>query len=311
MNCTDCQKTYQAYLSDLPSEWRSQIALLMCKVIDDIDELACPDVKACETLTSLSPFTLTDEGQLSITYKDERGVSVTRSVTLNITSDEDFIQNQFDGAQTPGDYWIDGIGRAAAFEVTGSTEASNGIYLPAANTIGISANGIGVTTIASDGLLTHNGNIFLSAAISSQPAISFFLNSLAGSDYFIQRRGTTLDFHAAGIAAISVNTNVAYTANSNSLQGHEWYSMETPTNNNLMQLFPDGSLLLMTTTVQQTPDPSAIFEIDSEERGFLPPRMSSVQKNAIPSPSEGLMVYDTDLKKLCVYTTAWETVTSV
>ena len=58
-------------------------------------------------------------------------------------------------------------------------------------------------------------------------------------------------------------------------------------------------------------NPSAIVTIDSTTRGFLPPRMTTAQKNAIATPAAGLMVYDTNLNKLCVYTTAWETITSV
>lgn len=56
---------------------------------------------------------------------------------------------------------------------------------------------------------------------------------------------------------------------------------------------------------------SAIMQADSTSRGFLPPRMTTTQKNAIASPAVGLVVYDTTLNKLCVYTTAWETITSV
>jgi len=58
-------------------------------------------------------------------------------------------------------------------------------------------------------------------------------------------------------------------------------------------------------------DTSAILQLDSSSRGFLPSRMTTAQKNAIVSPGEGLMVYDTTLHKLCIYTgTAWETITS-
>lgn len=39
--------------------------------------------------------------------------------------------------------------------------------------------------------------------------------------------------------------------------------------------------------------------------------MTTTQKNAISSPTAGMIVYDTTLNKLCVYTTAWETITSV
>lgn len=55
----------------------------------------------------------------------------------------------------------------------------------------------------------------------------------------------------------------------------------------------------------------SILQIDSTTKGFLPPRMTTTQKNAIATPAAGLMVYDSTLNKLCVYTTAWETVTSV
>jgi len=53
------------------------------------------------------------------------------------------------------------------------------------------------------------------------------------------------------------------------------------------------------------------LSMSSTTQGFLPPRMTTTQKNAIASPAAGLMVYDTTLNKLCVYTTAWETITSI
>lgn len=56
---------------------------------------------------------------------------------------------------------------------------------------------------------------------------------------------------------------------------------------------------------------SAKLQIDSNTSGFLPPRMTTTQKNAISTPAAGLVVYDTTLNKLCVYTTAWETITSI
>jgi len=55
---------------------------------------------------------------------------------------------------------------------------------------------------------------------------------------------------------------------------------------------------------------NVILGANSTTAGFLPPRMTTTQKNAIASPAAGLMVYDTTLNKLCVYTTIWETITS-
>jgi hypothetical protein len=51
---------------------------------------------------------------------------------------------------------------------------------------------------------------------------------------------------------------------------------------------------------------SAILECTSTTRGFLPPRMTTTQKNAISSPAAGLMVYDTTLNQMSYYNgTTW------
>jgi hypothetical protein len=42
------------------------------------------------------------------------------------------------------------------------------------------------------------------------------------------------------------------------------------------------------------PDSSAMFEVRSNERGFLPPRMTLAQRMSINNPAEGLMVYCTN-----------------
>jgi hypothetical protein len=46
---------------------------------------------------------------------------------------------------------------------------------------------------------------------------------------------------------------------------------------------------------------SAELQVDSTTKGFLPPRMTEAQKNAIGSPAEGLMVYQTDGTKGMYY----------
>ena len=47
--------------------------------------------------------------------------------------------------------------------------------------------------------------------------------------------------------------------------------------------------------------PSAQVIVNSTTRGFLPPRMTTTQKNAIASPAAGLVVYDSTTNKLCCY----------
>jgi hypothetical protein len=55
----------------------------------------------------------------------------------------------------------------------------------------------------------------------------------------------------------------------------------------------------------------AILQANSTTKGFLPPRMTSTERNAIGTLVAGLMVYDTTLNKLYVYTNAWEQITSI
>jgi len=50
------------------------------------------------------------------------------------------------------------------------------------------------------------------------------------------------------------------------------------------------------------PNASAIFDINSTTLGFLPPRMTTTQQNAISSPAAGLFIYNTDSSKHCYYT---------
>lgn len=60
------------------------------------------------------------------------------------------------------------------------------------------------------------------------------------------------------------------------------------------------------------PNAAALLDVTSTTKGFLPPRMTLVQRTAIASPPAGLMIYNTTSNKLNVYNgTAWEVITSV
>jgi hypothetical protein len=50
---------------------------------------------------------------------------------------------------------------------------------------------------------------------------------------------------------------------------------------------------------------SAVAEISSTTGGFLPPRMTAAQRNAIGSPATGLMVYSTDENRVNYFSTSW------
>ena len=69
-----------------------------------------------------------------------------------------------------------------------------------------------------------------------------------------------------------------------------------------MRITSGGSIGIGT----QTPTASAILQIDSTTQGFLPPRMTTTQKNAIGTPAAGLQVYDSTTNTPNYYNgTAW------
>lgn len=54
-----------------------------------------------------------------------------------------------------------------------------------------------------------------------------------------------------------------------------------------------------------TIDASAALQLNSTAKGFLPPRMTATQRDAITSPATGLVVYSTTSNELFVYNGAW------
>ena len=49
------------------------------------------------------------------------------------------------------------------------------------------------------------------------------------------------------------------------------------------------------------PHASALLDLESTNKGFLPPRLSWSQIKAISLPAEGLLVYDTDISRLRMF----------
>lgn len=59
------------------------------------------------------------------------------------------------------------------------------------------------------------------------------------------------------------------------------------------------------------PNAAALLDVLSTTKGFLPPRMTTAQRDAISTPPAGLMIYNTTTNKLNVRTaSSWEAVTS-
>lgn len=72
-----------------------------------------------------------------------------------------------------------------------------------------------------------------------------------------------------------------------------------------------GAMLAGSVGVGGAAAASAILTATSTTQGFLPPRMTGTQRDAIATPAAGLVVYNTTTNKLNFYNgSAWEVVTS-
>jgi hypothetical protein len=87
------------------------------------------------------------------------------------------------------------------------------------------------------------------------------------------------------------------------------FGTSTPSTNILSTGYNGEPAIIIGTGTTQN---SSMIQMNSTTQGFLPPRMTTTQKNAIATPAAGLVVYDTTLGKLCVRgAAAWETITSI
>jgi hypothetical protein len=106
---------------------------------------------------------------------------------------------------------------------------------------------------------------------------------------------------AYGVRAINV---LGYSA------GNEFYSgvFTETTVDSSVGLISRGAIIIdrTATTALSTRSSSASLEVQSTTKGFLLPRMTTSQKDAITSPATGLQVFDTTLNQINVYNgTSW------
>jgi hypothetical protein len=205
-------------------------------------------------------------------------------IFLNRNGDESFIQFQRDNAVTSqlraitGGFRICGIAAAtewARFHSTGNF-------------------GIGTTTDAGY-KLDVNGTARVTGTGSTSATTSLTVRNSVGTAMLTVKDGGSdkvVTMASAVIASIDISSTIIQVGSGNSIRFNA----------------PNGCAF---NTSYLTPHASAQVDVASTTKGFLPPRMTNAQKLAIATPAAGLVVYDTTLNKLCVYTTAWETITSL
>ena len=136
----------------------------------------------------------------------------------------------------------------------------------------------------------------LGLGFDTTPAYQLEVNSGTAD---IAARFKSTDTKAA-IVVSDVNTT-AYMAASGGIA----YFGKGTAESNAITVNNDGALGINTDTV----DPSALLEINSTTKGFLPPRGTTTNILNITAPAQGLTAYNTTLKTLSLYDgAAWDAV---
>ena len=221
----------------------------------------------------------------SLTLATQGGTS---AITIFPTTRNVLIQNA--GVTADAGYRLDVNGTARvsgqvtgdSFVPTSSTIPTNGMYLPSANTLGFASGTSARMVITSTGVVGIG---------PTSPTGLFEVKGDGASSFTRGTKSILLNPNVVGAdteSFITTSTGMAFAFGTAATER--------------MRITSGGNLLVGTTTDVA----SSKVTIASTTQGFLPPRMTTTQKNAIGTPAAGLVVYDTDTNKLCCYNgTTW------
>jgi len=149
------------------------------------------------------------------------------------------------------------------------------------------------------------GNLDVTGTISCDTAITVDTTTLTSTELGYLDGITPGTAAASKALVLNASSNLTSGINNFTIDGN--LIVDT---NTLYVDSANNNIGVGTTTVSS----SAKLEVVSTTQGVRFPNMTTAQKNAIGSPVSGLVIYDTDLGKLCVYigspTNAWQTITS-
>ena len=132
---------------------------------------------------------------------------------------------------------------------------------------------------------------------------NFAINTTTDAGYKLDVNGTAR-VGALSTGNVNLQGNLLYT-NQSSAPNSYLYSASTITILNGLNIRLSGGPVCVNESGANA-TASSVLDVQSTTKGFLPPRMTTTQKNAIASPATGLMVYDTTLNVISYYNgTMW------
>lgn len=235
----------------------------------------------------------------NLTISDGNTVTLpTPSSTLDALTDVTITSpanNQILQYNSAGSQWVNATlsaitgsgasGQVSYWNGTASQAGNNNLFWDSAN------NRLGIGTNSPSTALTINGDIKFIPNGTNARNISW--SNGYGSPALTLYDGGVNDRYGWGIAELQMQFFIPNGAN------YGWYSggnFATSTANELMRLTGSGRLGIGTIL----PNSVAKLDVASTTQGVLFPRMTTTQRDAIASPPDGLVVYNTTSSKLQV-----------
>lgn len=239
--------------------------------------------------TGAAALTLATTGNSGITVSNNTSTSNVPMLTIGSSTNN---KNHSSGNYIESSYLT---------QINPSNSASNFTVMSFGNTINSTGTSSGtVSLLAQTPIFTSIISPF--KGISYDP--SYTASSGAGTTYGYSYTPTfnLTSTHSGTQRAISINPTLTSLVGTGS-----FIAVDLPVNNtkaiaiNQTGASTPNYLVGPTVVGSTTADASAALLVNSTTKGFGLPQMTSSQKNAISSPREGLMVYDTDLDGHCMY----------
>lgn len=298
-----------------------------------------PLVVISDSLNSQYPFEIrpTQGDSRNIFIGANAGKSTTTAINNTIigclagssitTGEENTIIGYVAGGPMTTAKWNTMVGSAAGIYNTGSSNTFIGASAGRGNTTGERNVAIGYNTSNNNQIGKWNTSVGYSAtpSMGDAGAIADYNTALgygSGGTFVVGNENLFLGFDTGSV--LNNNVTPLTQANQSIFIGAKAKggTVDNQTNQIVIGYGAQGlgsnSVVIGNTSITKTslrgqigigtdaPVTTAKVQIDSTTQGFLPPRMTTTEKNAITSPAIGLVVFDTTLERLCVRTsTTW------
>jgi hypothetical protein len=136
--------------------------------------------------------------------------------------------------------------------------------------------------------------------IGNEAGIRWVRNYLNETYWFIDADGNAIQID---IDRWNLRGNIGINPEINYIGNYDYVDLPFRTNNEeRLRITADGNVIIG----GGADSISALLNLNSTSKGFLPPRMDTSQKSEIETPEDGLIVFDTTLNSLSIYyDSAW------